>query len=305
MVPVDVHGASSKTASNVLLRSPRRHVGADQLGFERQAGEIFLQPLEPRRRAIDRRDFGAGNNELRRLAAGRGAQIGDAQARDIAEKPRRDRGCCVLHPPRAFVETRQRGDGAMHDGAHRTGRQHAAVEFCRPSFGIGFHREIERRLAAIGGGDGMRGRLAVGLDPARHQPRRRIEHRRIERRDPLLAFARDPPQHRVDQAGKMQRLAILAREPHREIDRGMVGHFEKQNLRGTDQQRGLDPRRLRRRPLLEKRPEQIAQGAEPAQHDGNDRPRQPAVAIGRARQAPRSRRAHRSLRASRRAPGAD
>ena len=149
--------------------------------------------------------------------------------------------------------------------------------------GIRFHRQIERRLAAIGGGNGVRGRLAVGLDPARHQPWRRIEHRRIERRDPLLAFARDPPQHRVDQAGKVQRHAILARQPHREIDRGMVGHFEKQNLRRADQERGLDPRRLRRQPLLEKRPKQMAQGAEPAQHDGNDRPRQPAVAIGERR----------------------
>ena len=85
----------------VLLRSPRRHISADQLGFERQAGEIFLQPLEPPRRAIDRRDFGAGGDKLRRLAAGRGAQIRDAQARDIAEEPRRDRGGCVLHPPRS------------------------------------------------------------------------------------------------------------------------------------------------------------------------------------------------------------
>ena len=172
----------------------------------------------------------------------------------------------------------------MHDGAHRTGRQHAAVEFCRPGFGIRFHRQIERRLAAVGGRNGVRIRRAVGLDPARHQPWRRIEHRRIERRDPLLALARDAAQHRVDQAGKVQRHAILAREPHREIDRGMVGHFEKQNLRRADQERDLDPRRLRRQPLLEQRAEQMPQGAEPAQHHGNDRPRQPAVAIGQRRQ---------------------
>ncbi len=63
----------------------------------------------------------------------------------------------------------------------------------------------------------------------------------------------------------------------------MVGHFEKQNLRGADQERGLDPRRLRRQPVLEQRPEQMAQGAEPAQHHGNDRPRQPTVAIGHRR----------------------
>ena len=169
----------------LLLRSSRRHVGADQLGFERQAGEIILQPLEPPRRAIDRRNFCAGNNKLRRLATGRRDR---SATRKPATLPRRRAGVAAArpHPPRTFVETRQRGDGAVYDRAHRAGRQHAAVELCRPTFDIGFNREIERGLAAIGGGDGVRGRLAIALDPTRHQPWWRVENRRIERRDRSL-----------------------------------------------------------------------------------------------------------------------
>ena len=106
MVPVDEHGASSSTASNGSA-GPLRDIGADQFGFERQAYEIFLQALEPRRRAIDRGDMSARRGKLRGLAAGRGAQIGDAAPANIAEQTHRQRRGGVLNPPGAFGETRQ------------------------------------------------------------------------------------------------------------------------------------------------------------------------------------------------------
>ena len=65
----------------------------------------------------------------------------------------------------------------------------------------------------------------------------------------------------------------------------MVGHVEEKNLRGADQQRGLDPRRLRRRAALEEETEEMAQRAEPAQHGRDQRPRQRAVAVRQAGKA--------------------
>ena len=112
---------------------PLRDIGADQIGCERQPREILGKPVEPRGRTVDGGDVGAGGGELRGLAAGRGAQIGDAPAAHVAEQARRQRGGGVLHPPRAFGKAGQRGHRAMRDGAHRAGRQYAAAELCRPN----------------------------------------------------------------------------------------------------------------------------------------------------------------------------
>ena len=85
MVPVDEQGASSRTASNGPA-CHSRHVGDDGLGRERKPREILPQPLEPRRRAVDRGDVRAGGGELGGLAAGRGAEVGDAAAAHVAEQ---------------------------------------------------------------------------------------------------------------------------------------------------------------------------------------------------------------------------
>ena len=77
------------------LGRPFGDIRADKLGCKRQAAQIFLQPGEACRRAIDRGDAGARGGKLRGLAAGRRAQIGDAKPRDgaeagaPAERPRR------------------------------------------------------------------------------------------------------------------------------------------------------------------------------------------------------------------------
>ena len=60
----------------------------------------------------------------------------------------------------------------------------------------------------------------------------------------------------------------------------MVGHFEPQDLRGADEQRGLDPRRIGGQAALEKKAEQMAQRAEPAQHGRDQAAHQRAVAVG-------------------------
>ncbi len=78
----------------------------------------------------------------------------------------------------------------------------------------------------------------------------------------------------------MSGITIRLREPYREIDGGMVGHVEEQNLRRAEEERGLDPRRLRRRTVLEHAGDQMAQRAEPANDGRDQRPRQRAVAVG-------------------------
>jgi hypothetical protein len=64
----------------------------------------------------------------------------------------------------------------------------------------------------------------------------------------------------------------------------VVGHLEPEDLRGADEQRALDPRRVGRQPALEHAADEMPQGAEPAQHRGDQRAHQRAVAIGQGRQ---------------------
>ena len=101
----------------------------------------------------------------------------------------------------------------------------------------------------------------------------------------------------------MRRHAILADEPHREIDRGMIRHVEEKNLRRADQQRSLDPRRLRRQPLRRNSPSRwrsmpSRRSTTPTIARVSPRSRSSSAASAR------SQRGHRSLRASRRARGA-
>ena len=227
------------------LGGPFFDIGADELGFKRQPGEISTQALKPGRRAVDRGEAGAGGGKLRRLAAGSGAQVGHAKPAHIAEQARRQGRRGVLHPPGALGKARKRRHGTMGDGPHRAGRQQAAVKLGGPRFGVALHCEIESRLMAMGSGDGTGGGLAVVLAPARHQPRRRVENGRVEGREPLRPFTREAPQYGVDETGIARRLPVRLREPHRKIDGGVIRHIEKKNLGRSDEQRGLDARRLR------------------------------------------------------------
>src|SRR5277367_6763404 len=95
------------------------------------------------------------------------------------------------------------------------------------------------------------------------------------------AFARDSPQHRVDQAGVTRRVAVALYDADGEVDRGMIEHVEKKDLRGADQQGRVDLRCLRRCATFEEETDEMTQGAETSQHRRDQRPRQRAVAIGK------------------------
>ncbi len=100
----------------------------------------------------------------------------------------------------------------------------------------------------------------------------------------VAPVTRDLAEHGVDQAGEAGRAAVGLREPDRQIDGGMIRHVEPQNLRRSDQQRGLDPRSVGRETLLEIARQQMPQGAEPPQHGRGQHAHQGAVAIVQRRQ---------------------
>ena len=138
---------------------------------------------------------------------------------------------------------------------------------------IAFHSQVKRGLARIGDRNGARGGLAVGGDPARYQPRRRVERGGIELRQQRRALAGEPAQHGVDQAGEVLGVAVGLHQADGEIDRRMIGHVEKKDLRCADQQRRFDARCILGRAALEQLTNEVAQGAKPPEHDRDQRPR--------------------------------
>jgi len=72
-----------------MVRAPGQRIGGDRRHRKTEPVQIGYQPVEAAGRAVDRRDMGAGVDELRGLAAGRRAQIYDALPGDAVEQPRR------------------------------------------------------------------------------------------------------------------------------------------------------------------------------------------------------------------------
>ena len=158
MVPVEEQGASSSTASNGRHSVCHSSTSAATISA---ASESRVRLSRSRAsRAAERSTAvtrAPASGKLRGLAAGRRAQIGDAETADVAEQARRQRGGGVLHPPGAFGKAGQQRDRAMRQRAHRAGRQHAAVHVLGPAGGVVLDGEVERRLVAVGGGDRARG----------------------------------------------------------------------------------------------------------------------------------------------------
>ena len=137
---------------------------------------------------------------------------------------------------------------------------------------------------AVGARYSLGGLVAEGVPPAREQPGRRVERDGIELRDQRGPFAREPPQHRIDQSRVARRAAVALRETDGKIHRGMVRHLEKQDLRRADQQHRLDPWRIVGKAALQELLQHVAQRAEPAQHGGGEHAHQRAVTVGQRSQ---------------------
>jgi len=199
------------------------------------AREVVAEPRHAAGRDVDRGHVGAGGAELHGLAAGRGAEVGDLLARDVAQQARRQGSGGVLHPPGALGEARQLGDVAAAGAAERAGRQLLGLELSRPEIGVGARREVERRLDQVGGSDGACRGFAVGLDPALPQPARRVEAGGVAIHQKGVAVARDAPQHGIHQALEVMQAGILD-QPHRGIDGGMRRRSEEDELGGAEAQ---------------------------------------------------------------------
>ena len=110
------------------------------------------------------------------------------------------------------------------------------------------------------------------------------------------ALARAAAQHGVDEAGIFRGAPVRLHQPHRQIDRGVVGHVHPEDLRGADQQRALRARRVGRNAAIEQPRQQMAERAEPAQDGRHQPPHQRAVAIGQCLQSGMRARRRRAVR---------
>ena len=133
-----------------------QRVGDDDLRMEFQPLEVRREHFQALGRAVDRCDACFGRRGIHRLAARRGAEIGDAHSGAGVEKPRRQ-GCGgVLHPPLAFRVAVEIDDGLVRIETHRAGRQNEPAEPLGPAGRVALDADVERRLGPMGGGDGPR-----------------------------------------------------------------------------------------------------------------------------------------------------
>ncbi|MNL54129.1 hypothetical protein D3C87_1774350 [compost metagenome] len=98
-------GSVEKRRIEQGFRLEVRHVDFLGLGLEPQPLEIALQPAQAAAGLVQRRHFGAGKNELGRLAARCGAEIDGPLALEVAKQSSRDRCSRVLDPPAAIIES--------------------------------------------------------------------------------------------------------------------------------------------------------------------------------------------------------
>ena len=182
---------------------PFGHVGRDHLGGEAQPRQIVAQRASSR--------FAERSTAVTRAPAAQAARsCRRAPRRDrrsscprtSPKQPRRQRRGGVLHPPGALVDSRA---AARRGRARRCARVPVGStrprRRCAQCSGIALHREIERRLVARARPRwrGRSPRRNVAVQRA-HQPGRRVERDRYRAsRELRFAFARDPPQHRVDE----------------------------------------------------------------------------------------------------------
>jgi len=173
----------------------------------------------------------------------------------------------------------------VNDGANRAGRQHASAELVRPQLRLSprLQSEVERRFTVICDGDRARHVCAVVTPPAGHEPRGCIE-RYIEVCKKMGALPDEAAKHRIHQTGIVRAAAIGSSEPNGEVDGGMAGNVEPQDLGGADEQDDFHSRRRCWQAALEQSCEQVSQSTEPSQDSCADGARKRPVAIGQFEQ---------------------
>ena len=161
--------------------------------------------------------------------------------------------------------------------ADRAGREQAAAEPLGPAGGVALHADVEGRLAQACLGDAARGVGPVGRAPPLPQPIRDVEAHAILGREQLRPALGDAAQDGVDQLGEAVRAAIAPGRLDRQIDDGVRGHVEADELGGAGEQDRPQAALVARQRPLQEGAEHVLQLALPAQHGGRHRPRQRPV----------------------------
>ena len=245
-----------------------RVTDADLCG-QAEALQIQGEPLEPFGRAVERRHLCAGEGELRGLATGRGAEIGDPLAGPGVEQPGRKGSGGVLDPPLALGIAGQLLDRCLRGEPQGACRQQQSFRH-EGRVGSGLHGEVKRRLGAVGERDLRCHLVAIGLAPARREPVRGVGEgvgRGLEVGTPAGNVA----QHGIDQPREGRGAGLVAHGAHAKVDGGMIGHVHIQDLRRADQQCPFNALALFRHALFKRRRQretECAKVAQSRQHDG-------------------------------------
>ena len=196
MVPVEVQGASTRSRRARSL--PPGHSAAS-VATSWACSESRARLSRSRAIRASERSTAVtcapACDQLRRFAAGRGAEVGDRLALDVAEQPRRQRGGGVLHPPLPVGKARQ------HRHRPCNGVRTVPVGSVSPCSRLAHCGASDFTVRSSDGSWLMRNRhllrggLAVMRGPARHQPRRNIQRLRLDLVDQRLSLARAAAQH--------------------------------------------------------------------------------------------------------------
>ncbi len=222
------------------------------VGGQAEPLQVFAQTRQPPRVAVERGQFDIGRfQDMRALAAGRGAGIEHALAVMQVEQAHGLLRGAVLHRKQALAVTGQTGHVAARLEDQRVGRiiRHAANDalLCQLRSEIrardtaSVDAQPQRRRCVVRGKDGFGLIRPIGVEFF-DQPTsmRRARHRiAIQLRASRFALAQPAPQHGVDEARK-RRLAQGARGLDRGSHGGVVAQVHDFQLHEAEHEQGAD-----------------------------------------------------------------
>ena len=130
----------------------------------------------------------------------------------------------------------------------------------------------------MGACDRVRFRLAIGFAPARCKPRGRVVIQRVAFQKYFFAGTDKIAQDAIDERSVGRVFRLEAGRADSEIDGGVIGHLEKENLSRRRNQGPFEVGGLPRQAFFQKSGQGGANGTEPAQRDGHNGARQGDVA---------------------------
>ena len=216
-------------------RAPVDGVGGHLFHIETQPPEVAGEPLQPALRAVDGGDPGAGEGELRRLAAGGGAEVDHPHSRHRTEQPGGQGGSGILYPPGALVVAGQVAHRPPLPVAQAAGGEERGAQTLGPAGRVLPDGDVDGGFAQVRLGDAAAGVLAVGRRPRLPQPVGGVETGRVVFFQQGAALSAETPEHGVDQ-GLVGTVAAARRQRDAGVDGRVRRRFEEQKLAHTEAQ---------------------------------------------------------------------